>query len=245
MIDKALLLFLPAFTAGISMSMLRMPATFLRLLLAFSGAFLLSVTLTHVLPEVFEAEHHWAGLWLLIGFCLQIVIDMFSKGLEHGHVHLHHHEGHHHHHGPAKAAIPMVSLGLFVHGLLEGLPLFSVKSIEDPLLWGIVLHSIPVAAVYAGLLRKHALGLWKRWFLIAAFCLMAPLGMALGAWQTEGHEQLKTVFMGLTAGVFLHISTTILFESAHEHQYKLRRLLAILAGMAAGALGIWFGHAHA
>jgi hypothetical protein len=36
--------------------------------------------------------------------------------------------------------------------------------------------------------------------------------------------------MAVVIGIFLHISTTILFESYEEHRYNLYKLLTILAG---------------
>ena len=61
----------------------------LKLLLAFSGSFLLSMTVVHILPEVYEEKSHTAGLFIMIGILFQIVLEFFSKGAEHGHVHGH------------------------------------------------------------------------------------------------------------------------------------------------------------
>ena len=72
----------------------------LKLLLAFSGAFLLSLTVMHLLPEVYEAglhhteDHHHnhnsaIGIFIMIGIVFQIILEYFSKGAEHGHVHGH------------------------------------------------------------------------------------------------------------------------------------------------------------
>ena len=62
----------------------------LNLLLAFSGAFLLGITIFNLLPEVFE-DHQNAkktGVWIMIGILFQKVLEYFSKGAEHGHVHI-------------------------------------------------------------------------------------------------------------------------------------------------------------
>ena len=67
----------------------------LKLLLAFSGAFLLSLTVMHLLPEVYAAEallhegHNHAheghshgtntiGLFIMIGIVFQIILEYFS-----------------------------------------------------------------------------------------------------------------------------------------------------------------------
>ena len=42
----------------------------LKLLLAFSGSFLLSLTVIHLLPEVYESHNHNVGIFIMIGICL-------------------------------------------------------------------------------------------------------------------------------------------------------------------------------
>ena len=60
----------------------------IQILLTFSGAYLLAVSLLHLLPELF---HHNTtpniGLFILGGFLIQILLEYFSQGIEHGHFH--------------------------------------------------------------------------------------------------------------------------------------------------------------
>ena len=64
-----------------------------KLLLSFSGAFLLALTLFDLLPEVYEhLEVKRTGLFIMCGILLQIILEFFSKGAEHGHVHIHKNE---------------------------------------------------------------------------------------------------------------------------------------------------------
>ena len=63
--------------------------TNLKLLLAFSGSFLLALTVIHLLPEVYETKSHTIGIYIMIGILFQIILEFFSKGAEHGHVHGH------------------------------------------------------------------------------------------------------------------------------------------------------------
>ena len=59
---------------------------FMPLLLAFSGAYLLSVTILHLLPEVYSqtSDYNNIGIFILIGIIIQSVLESFSKGAEHG-----------------------------------------------------------------------------------------------------------------------------------------------------------------
>ena len=62
----------------------------IKLLLSFSGGFLLTIIFTHILPESYEMNSN-TGFFILIGFMLQLVLEYFSKGAEHGHTHIHDH----------------------------------------------------------------------------------------------------------------------------------------------------------
>ena len=46
--------------------------------------------------------------------------------------------------------------------------------------------------------------------------------------------------LGVVIGIFLHISTTILFESSSDHKFTMRKIVAVLLGIGialAGFLG--------
>ena len=68
---------------------LKPSAKTVQLLLAFSGAYLLSITILHLFPEVYISDKPNIGLFILSGLLLQLILDFFSKGAEHGHVHGH------------------------------------------------------------------------------------------------------------------------------------------------------------
>lgn len=81
-------------------------------MLVFSGAFLLGVSALHLIPEVYEIAPY-PGVFLLIGFLVQITAESLSKGVEHGHHHVH-----------GKHAFPITILfGLFLHTYIEAVPL--------------------------------------------------------------------------------------------------------------------------
>ena len=91
----------------------------LKLLIAFSGSYLLSITSLHLLPEVFSNTVRGAyfGAFVLVGFFLQVMLEYLSKGIEHGHVH---HD--------KNSAVPIALLvGLCIHAFLEGMPLVGAE----------------------------------------------------------------------------------------------------------------------
>ena len=85
----------------------------IKLLLAFSGGFLLSIAFIHFIPELYEVAEINIGLYILIGFLVQLLLEFFSGGIEHGHVHVH-----------KEALVPIgLVVALCAHSFIEGIPL--------------------------------------------------------------------------------------------------------------------------
>lgn len=192
-----------------------------RLLLAFSGSYLLSVTILHLLPEVYTADNNanTIGIFILVGIILQSVLESFSKGAEHGHIHLHSDE---------KKFPTLLFISLCVHAFSDGLPIHNNDN--HNLLWAIVVHKIPIAIVLTSYLI-HSVSSKKRIFMyLVVFALMSPLGVLLNN-QFELLNTYDTEIKGLIIGIFLHISTIILFESSENHKFNLQKFIAILFGV--------------
>ena len=100
----------------------------IKLLLAFSGAFLLSLTFFELLPEVYDGhEPKTIALYILGGILMQVFLEFFSKGAEHGHMHVHLKEN--------KFPI-LLFVSLCIHALIEGVPIHN----NDSILYGIIIH---------------------------------------------------------------------------------------------------------
>lgn len=197
----------------------------IKLLLAFSGAYLFAISVFHLLPEVYTGDGKRIGIFLLIGFILQIVLEFFSQGIEHGHGHLH------------NKTIPISMLvSLAIHAYLEGMPLGGIEHhghdhapFEGSLLTGIALHKIPVTIVLMSLFAQAGFSKMKSFVLIGIFALMAPLGTLSGNLVQELSYYHREI-MAIVVGIFLHISTTILFESSEAHKFNFQKLVAIAMG---------------
>jgi len=212
----------------------------LKLLIAFSGAYLLSITALHLLPEVFIGDDRGAyfGSFVLIGFFTQVMLEYLSEGIEHGHAHAH-----------RSAGLPVgLMIGLCLHAFLEGMPLGSGDAGHshhghehshghshgvEPLLLGIVLHKYPVAMVFLAMLLNSGLGKPKAFGLLAIFAAMAPLGTLLSGIEVVG--QFHRESLAIVIGIFLHVSTTILFESSEGHRFNAYKMMAIAVGLALAA----------
>ena len=191
----------------------------LKLLLAFSGAFLLSITVFNFLPEVFNNNNDKTiGLFIMIGILLQIILEFFSKGAEHGHVHLSKNE----------SVFPwLLFISLSIHSVLEGLPIEA----HDNLIYGIIIHKLPVAIILSTFFLASQLSRIKILFFLALFALMTPLGVLLSQ-ETDIFKVYYTEISALVIGIFLHISTIILFESSEGHKFNLSKLSAIIVAIA-------------
>ena len=78
-------LFLPVVLGGLSVFLFKTGDRALKLILAFGGAFLLTLTFTELIPEIYSSETKYIGLFVMLGFFIQLMLDFLTKGLEHGH----------------------------------------------------------------------------------------------------------------------------------------------------------------
>ena len=200
----------------------------IQILLTFSGAYLLAVSLLHLLPELF---HHNTtpniGLFILGGFLIQILLEYFSQGIEHGHFH-------------KSNIIPFsVLISLCLHALLEGVPLGGdlQEHTHNALLYGIVLHKLPVAIVLMTFFLQSGMRKQRAYIFLLIFALMAPLGVYAGnifGALSNFHNEI----MAIVIGTFLHISTTILFESTDGHRFSFTKIITIIIGTILAVLSL-------
>jgi zinc and cadmium transporter len=203
----------------------------LRLILAFSAAYLFAISIIHMLPEAFVDNNvKQVGLFIVIGFCLQLVIDTFSTGIEHGHIHMHSQECHKH--------LPLgIIIGLLLHSFLEGLPIYDINSpangnINYQLILGLGIHNLPITIAFVALLKDHQT---KKWLLLVLFALMAPLGylasFMLQSFGLNNYDTYSRFAYAMVIGIFLHISTAILFETSDQHKYNVKKIIVMGAGI--------------
>lgn len=243
----------------------------IKLLLAFSGAFLLTLTVTHLLPEVYEHhnhalelhvheshehkdhihtaecnhehehhehhehEHHehdikdahaghdhgamkMIGLFIMLGIVFQIILEYFSKGAEHGHVHIH----------EKMHSLPwLLFFSLCLHALFEGMPI----SQHEQLAWGIAIHHFPIAIILTLFFLQGGLNKKFIFLFMIVFAFMTPLG----TYVAKIFPFLSIYYAEISAfviGILFHISSTIIFESSEGHKFNAAKLLAIVLGIA-------------
>lgn len=233
-LPNLLLAIITVFGGGLPMIARPLNDRNMNLLLAFSGSFLLGITCLHLLPETFGEMPERAGVLLLIGFFLQLLIQKATHGVEHGHAHIHDH-------GHQIRVIPIL-LGLSLHAFMEGIPLgfhYRNSATSPSLYLAVGAHKIPEAMIM-GMLLKHAYPTGKAWFLIILFSLVTPVSAWAATLLGTSYLALAnavTAVIPIVAGAFIHISTTIFFESGtRQHMLTFRKVWAMILGLALAGL---------
>lgn len=217
-----------------------------RLLLVFAGSYLFGITVVHILPELYRQHDQVEviGLFVLAGFFLQHLLEYFTSGIEHGHLHTH--DGHHahSHHGSSVSAIVLL-LALCVHAFLEGGMLAETPALMgqydvNAILFGIALHRAPAAFALMSVLTHQLQSRRTAVPYLVMFSLAAPLGLFISSYlvELEVLDAMGLIYLyALVSGNFLHISTTIVFESSPEHHFNARKLTVAVLG-ALTAVGV-------
>lgn len=237
MVSDLFILFFSALAGGLLVFLVpKINTTAFKLTLVFAGAYLFSITIIHLLPDLFSVAvvPSEIGFYILVGFFMQIFLAQLTSGVEHGHIHDPNigHSGHRHY------AAGTLLIALCFHAFMEGTLLaHPAEQLHDhgnhAVLIGIVLHKMPAAFALMSVLRFQMASIKKSLLLLLAFSLASPLGLLLSinfhhiAWVGD-HAFL--IIYALVCGNFLHISTTIFFESSPEHRFQFKKLLVSLAG---------------
>ena len=224
----------------------------------FGGAFLFASCFINLVPHIFLGEdpyryvtpnwHFKIAASVMVGFLIQLLLEQLTRGAEHGHNHCpcceeeHEAAEHHHSHLPhpghchSGAVHPITGLiiGLSIHAFLEGMPLVDLDGdIHQGLLYGIVLHNIPIALVLVSLFISNHYGFWRSFGLLALFAIMTPLGSLCNLYFIPSNELFQSIIMGVVVGILLHVAVNILFDHDHNNFTVTKLMLILLAFVAA------------
>lgn len=223
----------------------------------FGGAFLFASCFINLVPHLFTGEgdlrfltptlHFKVAAMVMVGFLIQLLLEQLTRGAEHGHNHcpccneeqevaLHHHD-HRHHEGRCHdhRVHPMAGLliGLCIHAFLEGMPLVDADGdIHQGLLYGIVLHNIPIALVLVSIFLHNRYSFAKSLLYLSIFAVMTPMGSLCNLFLLPENDTLQRLIMGIVVGILLHVSVSILFDHDHN-RFSLLKLVLILAAFTA------------
>jgi zinc transporter ZupT len=231
--DLILLFSLP-FLAGIAALFAKVDGRRFTLALSFSGAYILGLSFFHILPVSYAEIGMNTGFFIIIGFLLQVLLEVLTKGIEHGHAH-----------GIDGQRFPFALLiGLGIHSFLEGMPFGHGHDHghgEDALMLGVIIHKLPEAFILGTVLRSSGVERMRAMLFVFIFACMSPLGGIVSG--IIEHAVVDTsrffgVMMALVVGIFLHIATTIIYEADKSHRFNLGKFVAIVVGFALAYLSV-------
>ena len=224
----------------------------------FGGAFLFASCFINLVPHIFLGDdpyrfvtpgiHFKIAASVMVGFLIQLLLEQLTRGIEHGHNHcpcceeeqesVEHHHSHHPHPGHCHTGsvhpVTGLLIGLCIHAFLEGMPLVDLDGdIHQGLLYGIVLHNIPIALVLVGLFINNHYSLWRSLGLLMLFAVMTPLGSLCNIYLLPANPLLQSLIMGVVVGILLHVSVNILFDHDHNNFTVTKLLLILIAFTAA------------
>jgi len=190
----------------------------LKLLLAFSGSFLLSITVINLLPDVYATKNNTIGIYIMLGILFQILLEFFSKGAEHGHVH-----GHDKMH-----QMPwLLFISLCIHAFLEGFPVGH----HHDLAIGIAIHHLPIAIILTTFFVQAQLNKKAIFAFMITFAMMTPFG-TLASDYIPKLQDYTIEITAIVIGILFHISSTIIFESSEGHKFNVAKVSMIILGIA-------------
>lgn len=230
----------------------------LNIITVFGGAFLFASCFINLVPHIFIGQdpyrfvtpniHFKIAAAVMVGFLIQLLLEQITKGVEHGHnhcpccedeeielhdhTHQHHHHGHCHHDSHTHPVTGLI-IGLSLHAFLEGMPMVDLDGdIHQGLLYGIVLHNIPIALVLVGLFVSNKFSFVKSLALLSIFAIMTPLGSLCNIFLVPQNEMIQSLIMAVVVGILLHVSVSILFD--HDHNtFSFAKLFTIILAFVA------------
>jgi zinc transporter ZupT len=180
---------------------------------------------------------------LLAGFIIQILLELLSKGIEHGHVHLH---------GEiSNKELIVIFIGLAIHSFIEGMPINTFESsvhqhtitninssFSSIYLSTILIHKLPIAAVLIIFLNSINSSYLKKFVFLFLFAASSPLGGMVGEFivNIDFFKGFSLNLLAISCGMLLHITTLLIFEDHHNSKGKIKNILTISAGIVTGIL---------
>ena len=153
----------------------------------------------------------------MVGILFQIILEFFSKGAEHGHVHGH----------DKLTQMPwLLFISLCIHALLEGFPVGHHHNLAI----GIAIHHFPIALILTAFFIQAELNKTALFIFMLAFAVMTPLGTLV----SDTFPILNEYYTEITAvviGILFHISSTIIFESSEGHKFNIAKISMIVLGI--------------
>jgi zinc transporter 9 len=206
---------------------------------------------------LFADEPVILGAAVLAGFGLMLLLEGLGVGHDVHEEHHDHEEGHGHGHVHHPNRLSVLSIGLTIHALADGLAIGAAAVAGETaftvlVALAVVLHRVP-AAFSLGVFALHETAHPRRalsWVL--AFAIATPLAM-LGSFLLldDASERLVSLALLFSAGTFVYVATVDTLPSLHNPETGRRSAALVLLGALVFAvvfIGVdsagWLEHSH-
>ncbi len=203
----------------------KMPQPIVDGITIFGGAFLLASCFINLIPHIYVSgfstptHHIKIGVTVLIGFLIQLMLEHFTD--------------HKHHSSDHNPQVTGLLIGLSIHAFLEGMPLVDHNGeIHQSLLYGIILHNIPLTLVLVSLFSANKFSFGKSLTFLMLFAVMTPLGSLLNIYCLPDNATVQALIMGIVVGILIHVSVSILFNH-HDNSFRWWKVALIIIAFTA------------
>ena len=221
-------------------------------LIGVSGGFILAVALLEIVPEALDGGGALIPLMIVAGYLLMYVTEQYFAAHAHGPElvsvavgadapigeHTLHAEFQHEPRPITRQAAVAAFAGFLVHDFLDGLAIgagiLTNPAVGVMIFLGVLLHEVPVGLSVATLMRSAGNSRRVSFLSGVAVGLITLPGILLPFLVGGVDEQITRVFLGLAAGTFLYVSTTILIPAA-----GIRNSRFSVFSVVGGALLFW------
>lgn len=228
---SSLALFLIILAAGAVPLFLRWKSHHFDAFLSFGAGVLLSAAFIHMFPHAVEALGAHAGITVLIGFLVILVVEKFTMAHACGEETCPNH----------KIGISAL-FGLSVHSILAGLAVGASLKFSDNIsvalitLAAVIVHKIPETLALVALLVSSAWTKKKTVLALIFFSLMTPIGIMINYLPFESSEILNgnasALLLAASTGTFLYIASSDLLPHLHRKDaHQILDLAAFILGV--------------
>jgi zinc and cadmium transporter len=223
-------------------------------LVCVSAGLLLTVAITHLLPESFESEADpfvlgWVLLAGILGFFLLEKLALIH--------HTHHHEGdaHHHHHGhdaqEARRGGWPILIGDAFHNFGDGVVIAAAFLVDVKLgvttTLAVMAHEIPHEVGDFMILLNAGFSKRKAFVFNLISGMSAVVGGVIGFFVLDTMQELLPYALMIAAAGFIYIALSDLLPEMMRRsslRQSLPQVLLIFAGVVIGVLATGGMHAH-
>ena len=200
----------------------------LNLSLASAFIVILGLIIFDLIPELLEIGKWWLILFVILGFSLLLLIDLFIPHHHHDHKEKYDNQKEHKMHLEHVSIVTIIAL--ILHNIIEGVTLYNIAFNDLKsgifLMLGIGLHNLPFGFSLATIDDNRKTNL-----LLLALILSSVFGGLIGSIFGNLDLIINGIIMAITLGMIMHISFLELLKEVINNIKKKETIYGIIIGI--------------